>query len=533
MSPKYCLAEDYRERIMAYKGKYIDRHPDIRAAGKIFATDERLGDRLNMYSDEEMASYAVRYKCKEKAPKHELYPASPFLPVGTMHEIVSPDLKRSRFVSFREKVLEEMYFPKHKLGKPFVVHSKPDTLTNENMTYGMPVQRSESVKDLLFPSKTAGQVNRDYIEWHDKYLLSHKHYFPSEQINRHYNGKFDKNSTFGILFDVDKTGKMVKKILQKNKCGMETINLVQKKFVERTSPVLAKGIDRFELHLDRNETRGKPCVPDECNARHLTEPLNPCQTDTNLNKALAHVYKLRLNLFKRENFHMQDLIVLLRKHDERGTGYVTMESVWEVMYNLQIHVNVNKLRLAALSFDVVTDQGLPTERLHINKFWKMLDVRYPLPHIESVMPFHDNKDTTYRLLCEDYKKPLGSLFISYQSRLNDEDRTRVSDLVCPGIPLQFGLCPSDFEIPRSKEQLRAIFKNLLGQNFDKIWELTRATLKGDENCEISRFPQCLSSNPCDSTGKPCLVGVTCMHAINGDINETLKPRLFNRLLGRL
>lgn len=169
---------------MAYKGKYIDRHPDIKAAGKIFATDERLGDRLNMYSDEEMASYAVRYKCKEKAPKHELYQASSFIPVGTMQEIVSPDLKRSRFVSFREKLLEGMYFSKHKLGRPLVVHSKPDTLTNENMTYGMPVQRSESVKGLLFPSKTAGQVNRDYIEWHDKYLLSHKHYFPSEQVTR-------------------------------------------------------------------------------------------------------------------------------------------------------------------------------------------------------------------------------------------------------------------------------------------------------------------------------------------------------------
>uniref|UniRef100_A0A1A9W0N3 EFHB C-terminal EF-hand domain-containing protein n=1 Tax=Glossina brevipalpis TaxID=37001 RepID=A0A1A9W0N3_9MUSC len=472
---------------MAYKGKYIDRNPNMLAAGKIQESDAIFGDLLKTRSneDQDLAAYAMRYECQQKREKHEYYTASPFLPVGSLHEIMNPELKKSRFVSFREKLLEGMYFPKHELGKPFVVHSKPKELTNENMTYGSSLRRSESVDGVLFPKKTASQVNREYIEWHDKYLISHKHYFPSEKINRHYSGNFDRNSSFGVVFNVDRTGKMVKKILQESKCGLSTVNKTQKRFLERTCPSLGKRIDRYGLHLDPNVIRGKPCVPDECNARELVEPLNPCKEETGFSKAVDHVYKLRHNLFKRDNFHMQDLILLLRKHDERDTGYVTMESIWQVMYNLRIHVNVDKLRMAALGFNVIIDEGLPTERLHIDKFWKMLDVHYPLPHIESSKSFHDNKDTTYRLLCKDYNKPLGSLFISYHDRSNDETSTRASDLVSPTIPLQFGLVPSDFEILRSKEQLRKIFRHVLVDDFDHIWELTRARLKGDENCEIS------------------------------------------------
>uniref|UniRef100_A0A1A9VUZ3 EF-hand domain-containing protein n=1 Tax=Glossina austeni TaxID=7395 RepID=A0A1A9VUZ3_GLOAU len=463
---------------MAYKGKYIDRSPNIRAEGKVFGPNAFAADSMKFYSDDEMLASIMRNKCKDEKIKQNLSNIA-FLPCASedsMKGILSPEVRKTRWTIFQEKFMEENFFKKHELGKSIPANSKPKEFTNENRTYGMKTPRSESISDLILPKRTVDQVNREYIDFHDKYVISHNHYLPSEQVNR--------RSTFGVPYNVDIAGRMVKKCLQ-HSTNEEIVSKAHKKFLNRTRSQLGQRLNRYELEINPNETLGKPCILDACDARDLLEDINPCH-EVGTYTAIAYVHTVRHNLFKRDDFQMQDLKTYFRLYDDNNTGYLSLHDIISAMGDLLIHVNGDKLRLAVSAFNMFVDEGLPTERIEIEKFWRMVHIQYPLPHVDSIRSEMHNKDTTYRLFVKDREKSITPLLVPLQLKPNDDDfRTGVGDLISPGIPLQFGLGPSDFEILRSKEQLRQIFKRVLVDNFDTIWKVTRKKLKRDENCKIS------------------------------------------------
>uniref|UniRef100_A0A1A9W0N5 EF-hand domain-containing protein n=1 Tax=Glossina brevipalpis TaxID=37001 RepID=A0A1A9W0N5_9MUSC len=475
---------------MAYKGKYVDRNPNMLAAGKIQESDGAVGDFLKIHSTEEEAENIMKFKCKEKMDEIKwkaclCFP--PYMPQESVHELLSPEMKKSRFVSFREKFLERMFFRKPELATSFPVHSKPDDYTNESTTYGKKMNRSESLYDVVLPKKTAADVNRDYIKWHDKYVLSHKHYLPSEKTNRHYNHNFKKGATFGRAQNVDVTGERMRKLLQPSK-RLVVINGVQKKYLDRTHPNIGEIAHRVGLNLDFNNTMGKRTTPDLCTVRDLVEDIKVCNRDLHVYTAIAHVHQLRRYLFHRRHFHMYDLKSLLQKYDEDQTGYVSFQQVLNAMHILQIRPNADQLRIAVSHYKLLIDEGSVNERLNVEQFWKMLHIQHPLPNVESAEPIPENlyhKETVYRIMCKDREKQPDPQLFSPPHKQSDEDRTRAGDLISPEIPLMFGLAPSDFEVRRPKEELRRIFKRLLADNFNAIWELARVKQNGDDDCKIS------------------------------------------------
>lgn len=172
---------------MANKGKYVDRNPTIRSAGVILEPNDTVGNTLKIYSPEEIAANIMLLKCKKQTQELQENSSlgySPFLPNETLKDLLSPELKKSRFVAFREKFAEDMFFKKPVLGKVLQVHSKPEDYTNESFVYGNRKPKSEKAYELVLPKKTAEQVNREYMNWHDKYVVSHRHYLPSERIKR-------------------------------------------------------------------------------------------------------------------------------------------------------------------------------------------------------------------------------------------------------------------------------------------------------------------------------------------------------------
>uniref|UniRef100_A0A1B0ABF9 EF-hand domain-containing protein n=1 Tax=Glossina pallidipes TaxID=7398 RepID=A0A1B0ABF9_GLOPL len=475
---------------MAYKGKYTDRNPKTMAAGKIFEPEGNVGDFLKMHSIEEEAQNILESKCKEKiyeCKRKSCICFPPHTPEQSLKELLSPEVKKSRFVTFREKFLERMFFKKPQLATAFPVHSKPDNYTNDSAIYGKKLDRSESLYDVVLPKKTAEDVNRDFIKWHEKYIISHKHYLPSEQINRHYGDSFKKNSVFGLPQKVDESGETMRKILQP--CDrLVVINGVQKKFRDRTHSNIGEIAHRTGLHPNSNVAIGKRTKPDLCNVRDLIEDIKVCNRDIKVYTAIAHINQLRRHLFRRRQFHMYDLKSLLQKYDEDETGYISFAHVLNAMRILQIRPNESKLRLAVTHYKLLIDAGTPNERVNLEKFWKMLHMQHPLPNVQSAEHIPENlhdKETVYRIMCKDREKSLDPLLVPFARKPSDEDRTRAGDLISPAISITFGLGPSDFEVPRPKEELRRIFKRLLVDNFDAIWELARAKAKGDENCNIS------------------------------------------------
>lgn len=125
---------------------------------------------------------------KQKDRLHELSPgisATPIIPeINQLKDVLAPDLNKSRFLEFRDRFYENLYCKKVPLGKITPANSKPDDVTNESRTFGKPHPKTESLYELALPKKSPDVVMREYVKWHDKYRLSHGHYFPSEQVHR-------------------------------------------------------------------------------------------------------------------------------------------------------------------------------------------------------------------------------------------------------------------------------------------------------------------------------------------------------------
>lgn len=168
---------------MANRGKFVDKNPEINAAGVVIEPSDAIGDSLKIYSNEEAAKYIIDKKCK--IAKEKVIAKLPLhLPEGSVHELLTPEMKKSRFVAFREKFSEDMFFPKPELGKALQSNSIPSNLSNESKCYGKLSTKEEALYSIVLPKKSQEEVNREYIKWHDKYLISHKHYLPSEMVKR-------------------------------------------------------------------------------------------------------------------------------------------------------------------------------------------------------------------------------------------------------------------------------------------------------------------------------------------------------------
>lgn len=151
------------------------------------------------------------------------------------------------------------------------------------------------------------------------------------------------------------------------------------------------------------------------------------------------------------------------------------------MRSLQIRADETLLRRAMLHFQINED----AERVNLDLFWKMLHVQYPLPTIASNKfenpTTSNNNITVYRSFCRDREKTLPSTILEKRCK----DSTTAADCISPSIVVHSGLNNEDFEISRSKEELRKIFCNLLKDNFEDIWNVAISKCEGDNNNKLS------------------------------------------------
>lgn len=227
---------------------------------------------------------------------------------------------------------------------------------------------------------------------------------------------------------------------------------------------------------------------DGCNVHALIENIDPCSKIKQTNKIATNIDKFRHYLYNRVNFHMFDLKTILHQMNVDENGCVSFDDIKEAMHLLRLRYNEDHLKDAIIYFKLVDGTQLTTQRININQFLHLLDFHQPLPHPANTTPppsNFDNKLTIYRLLCDDLNKPLPPE--RKQKRLvpSDDDRTRASDCISPDIPIHYGLWPSDFESPRPKEQLKIIFKRLLTDNFDVVWNLALQNLDKSPDCLLS------------------------------------------------
>ncbi|ALC44726.1 CG33490 [Drosophila busckii] len=401
--------------------------------------------------------------------------------------LLAVESSKSRFAVFMEKTSEDMYLKQPKLGQVKQTHSKPDSVTNLSQTFGKQTPPFDRLYDIILPPKTVEQVNREHGDFHEKYIVSHSHYFPAEQINRKYDAPYARFNTYGSKPQGDVSGHLVKRCMQQCADHVIIISKEQMDFIDRTYDRLGK---KYPYNVPQHATYGIPTFVPDCDGKMLIEDISPCVSNRELVEALGHLNMWRHKLQKRANFQMFDLQSVLENSDKEGTRHLPLRKIFEIMHKMHLYIDVEKARRFLAHFQMIVDEGCPTERLNYDKFCRLLAIQYPLPTMGNISTSPSNvynKDTIYRLFCADLNKEPIQAPVAHKLRPKqlDDDNTHVKDLLQPDTSVLYGVTPSDFECLRPKEHLELIFKDIISPaDFETIWKQLMDT-HSDQNGFIS------------------------------------------------
>jgi len=171
---------------MANKGHFIERNGTTRAAGLPSFGPEELTSKdcliIAHPADEIRSRIEAECKRNRSLPIGKL---QPFIPDGSIGDALSSESQKTRFTTFKEKFLEDMYCKSGKVAQIVPTHSKPDDVTNWSRTFGHANPPADTLYSTIMPEKSADQVNREYGEFHRGHIVSNNHYFPSEQAHSH------------------------------------------------------------------------------------------------------------------------------------------------------------------------------------------------------------------------------------------------------------------------------------------------------------------------------------------------------------
>lgn len=99
------------------------------------------------------------------------------------------------------------------LGKvPFI--NLPKHIEPYETTFGKPLDRSETGKTCINPDKSRSTVEQETTDKHDWYVFSHSDYEPGERKNRQYSKSFTVNHRFGLQTGAVDDGERAKESMQ-------------------------------------------------------------------------------------------------------------------------------------------------------------------------------------------------------------------------------------------------------------------------------------------------------------------------------
>ncbi|XP_017081214.1 EF-hand domain-containing family member B isoform X2 [Drosophila eugracilis] len=384
---------------------------------------------------------------------------------------MTSELQKSRFMSFKEKFYEEMYFKKSNLGQVKPTYSKPDNVNNSSQTFGCPSSPtpSESLYSIIMPAKSAEQVNKEYQTFHDKKIISHNHYFPSEQINRQYSPPFNRQTPSANFQSLGDFGLKVKRCLEEGESHLKVIGKAQVDFMKRTEAPLGTKFEKYPCAVP-DITFGIPMTSNG-DVKMLLSNIKPSEETNRLLDAISYLNKKRYKLRDLLDFHKHELMSQLEKSDKDKTGYLPLPLILEIIGSFHIRLDSRKIRSALSHFQMIVDKGCATERVSYQNFLKLLSIQNSLPKMGNLFNASDINclDTTYRLFCDDrQKKPKVDLKVCDQHL--EKDITSVKDLVSPDLAILRGLKPNDFTRLRPKVEIERIFRKLVSKDgFENIW----------------------------------------------------------------
>ncbi|XP_020804637.1 uncharacterized protein LOC110181269 isoform X1 [Drosophila serrata] len=456
-----------------HKGHFIDRNADI-PAGPPIKDKEILRNSLEFAHPEELAEGLLRAnKCRQSKAKYSyLREGGPIMPNDSLGDLLTVDLQKSRFVSFKERFYEELFFKRANVGEIKPAHTKPDSVTNTSRTFGRPSSLTphESLYSMIMPLKSREQVNSEYTEFHEKRIVSHNHYFPEEPINRKYTHPFDRNNPCGENKTLGDSGLKVKSCLMEGENHVKVIGKAQVDFMERTEAPLGKKFKKY-LYEVPDMTFGVT-QPSNGDVKTILYNIVSDPRTQLLMDAISHLNMLRLHIRKRDDIHLHHLISVMERSDPEETGLVALTRVLEILHRYRIPMQTQMIRIVMSHYQIIVDEGLCNERVKYREFCKLLSSNEPLPSMGGVATYADldSQDTTYRLFCADLQKQTNVAKVTREPQV-EKDEIGIKELLEPELNPMDGLEASDFTLLRPKVEIEQIFGKLIAKDeLEVIWQ---------------------------------------------------------------
>ncbi|XP_070822313.1 EF-hand domain-containing family member B [Chaetodon trifascialis] len=357
----------------------------------------------------------------------------------TVGSLLNPPQK-TWFQQRLQELGETVYAKNQKapLGRSHDQHAGLPTCYNDKTTFGVKTARGLTVRDIINPSKTAEEVEREAQEGHEAKMRSHSAHYVGEQIDRKYNWTHcSKDSVFGILTPHFNDGRNVGKTLH-------WLGETQKFYNPKTVWKRSGNREKLALHLGITNMRGNTW---ESPPHHTVGILLPPERQTST--APAGIERKPLS----ESAQPAASQALTKPEDpepvEPGTAMKTTRTLSQPRA-VPDHFLTSSSLIGAVAEGPATSCGhtfgIPSVRSDL-----------PAPRIRRV------SDTT-----------------------NYGDMSTVRDLLYPSVYALLGVHEENLFCPRSKNQIAEIFRNV-GVNiseatFEEAWKLASMKHPAGEVC---------------------------------------------------
>ncbi|XP_053323213.1 EF-hand domain-containing family member B [Spea bombifrons] len=253
------------DRVPVYQGRFTDRSPGVRSAGKLLP----IGDRAPTCLTERYPSAPpvvqkfLNFRRPDPGVRTIFYGKAydPYFEKDMTHGVKNHYLlsagsliNSQPITLFQQKLLEkrESVYSSRKQAPLGKSHDQskavPAYIDINERTFGRKYKRGMTVGGLINPRKTFDELDEESKKGHELYVVTHNDYNVGEIKDRQYDlTKFKKDRRFGIETPHFSDGRTTRQTIQwlqnKNKEGAVIISKRLHDFKERTQPQIGKVLD--------------------------------------------------------------------------------------------------------------------------------------------------------------------------------------------------------------------------------------------------------------------------------------------------
>ncbi|KAE8596681.1 hypothetical protein XENTR_v10016198 [Xenopus tropicalis] len=352
-----------------YQGRFIDRSPSIRSAGKLFPVGERAASCLVEIHPRTNTPPVVQKFLNTRRPN----PGARRLFYGKANDSrvedyvthgvsTRPSLSAGALINLPPKTFfqhrlndrKEAIYTSHQqrpLGKqPDQTKALPATIDLNEMTFGQKSKRDISASTIINPPKSFQELKEESQKGHQLYVVTHNDYDVGEPKDRKYDcTTYRKNKRFGIETPHFNDGRHVARSLRW---------LYETKMKERAN-IVPKGVDNFRERFQHQ--LGKVCdpiadtmkvppdhtfgIPTQHEKYGVKDALDfttaknfLCGSDKH--RAIRAAVHQHFKSTNYENFGL--LLEAFRYYDKNGIGKITKEELKStcVQFGLDLHIDL-------------------------------------------------------------------------------------------------------------------------------------------------------------------------------------------------